>query len=217
MTEALASETACIDLPLQTRADVRLQAETIDAEARTVEVVWSTGATVRRRDLWTGKRYDEMLSLDPRHVDLSRLNGGAPLLNTHGAFDLVNVIGVVERAWITKGSDGHEGRAESASALAMASSRCGRTSAEASSATSRSAMSSAPTRLANRTARCRSGGRSTGSRWSCRRCRSAPMAAPAFARARVSRPAASSGRRGRTASTGRRTPSNRRAQTWINR
>ena len=111
MTEALASETACIDLPLQTRADVRLQAETIDAEARTVEVVWSTGATVRRRDLWTGKRYDEMLSLDPRHVDLSRLNGGAPLLNTHGAFDLVNVIGVVERAWITKGSDGHEGRA----------------------------------------------------------------------------------------------------------
>jgi hypothetical protein len=32
-----------IDLPLQTRADVRLQAETIDAEARTVEVVWSTG------------------------------------------------------------------------------------------------------------------------------------------------------------------------------
>ena len=40
-----------VDLPLQTRADVRLQAESIDAEARTVEVVWSTGATVRRRDL----------------------------------------------------------------------------------------------------------------------------------------------------------------------
>lgn len=100
-----------IDLPLQTRADVRLQAETIDAEARTVEVVWSTGAAVRRRDLWTGKRYDEVLSLDPRHVDLSRLNGGAPLLNTHGAFDLTGVIGVVERAWIMKSGDGYEGRA----------------------------------------------------------------------------------------------------------
>ncbi|MBK8211472.1 MAG: Mu-like prophage major head subunit gpT family protein [Rhodospirillales bacterium] len=100
-----------IDLPLQTRADVRLQGESIDAEARTVEVVWSTGAAVRRRDLWTGKRYDEVLSLDPRHVDLSRLNGGAPLLNTHGAFDLAGVIGVVERAWIAKNGDGYEGRA----------------------------------------------------------------------------------------------------------
>ena len=84
----MTTEENIIDLPLQTRADVRLQSETIDAEARTVEVLWSTGATVRRRDLWTGKRYDEALSLDPRHVDLSRLNSGAPLLNAHGAFDL---------------------------------------------------------------------------------------------------------------------------------
>ena len=61
--------------------------------------------------LWTGKRYDEVLSLDPRHVDLSRLNSGAPLLNAHGAFDLANVIGVVERAWIASGSDSYEGRA----------------------------------------------------------------------------------------------------------
>ena len=111
MTEALATETACIDLPLQTRADVRLQSETIDAEARTVEVVWSTGAAVRRTDLWTGKRYDEVLSLDPRHVDLSRLNSGAPLLNAHGAFDLANVIGVVERAWIARSEGAYEGRA----------------------------------------------------------------------------------------------------------
>jgi hypothetical protein len=100
-----------IDLPLQTRADVRLQPDTIDAEARSVEVVWSTGATVRRRDLWTGKRYDEVLSLDPRHVDLSRLNSGAPLLNTHDAFDLAGVIGVVERAWIARSNDSYEGRA----------------------------------------------------------------------------------------------------------
>src|SRR5512147_2569723 len=100
-----------IDLPLQTRADVRLEPDTIDAEARTVEVVWSTGAMVRRTDLWTGKRYDEVLSLDPRHVDLSRLNSGAPLLNTHGAFDLAGVIGVVERAWITKSNSSCEGRA----------------------------------------------------------------------------------------------------------
>ena len=142
----MTTEENIIDLPLQTRADVRLQPETIDAEARTVEVLWSTGATVRRRDLWTGKRYDEVLSLDPRHVDLSRLNSGAPLLNAHGAFDLANVIGVVERAWIARSSDSYEGRAPSASALATTSSRCGRTSAPASSATSRSATPSAPTR-----------------------------------------------------------------------
>lgn len=111
MTDALATETACIDLPLQTRADVRLQPDTIDAEARTVEVVWSTGATVRRRDLWTGKRHDELLSLEPAHVDLSRLNNGAPLLNTHGAFDLAGVIGVVERAWIARAGETYEGRA----------------------------------------------------------------------------------------------------------
>jgi phage major head subunit gpT-like protein len=85
--------------------------ETAQPEARTVEVVWSTGAAVRRRDPWTGKRYDEVLSLDPAHVDLSRLGNGAPLLNTHGAFDLDDVIGVVERAWIAKSGDAFEGRA----------------------------------------------------------------------------------------------------------
>jgi phage major head subunit gpT-like protein len=107
----VATEENVIDLPLQTRADVRLEPDTVNAEARTVEVVWSTGAMVRRTDLWTGKRYDEVLSLDPRHVDLSRLNSGAPLLNTHGAFDLDGVIGVVERAWIASSNDSYQGRA----------------------------------------------------------------------------------------------------------
>lgn len=100
-----------IELPLQTRADVRLAPDTIDAKARTVELVWSTGAPVRRRDLFTGRRYDEVLSLDPAHVDLSRLNAGAPLLNAHGAYTLLNVLGVVERAWIADGTDGPQGRA----------------------------------------------------------------------------------------------------------
>ena len=100
-----------IDLPLQTRADVRLMPESVDAERRTVELVWSTGAAVRRRDPWTGKRYDEVLSLEETHVDLSRLNGGAPLLNTHGAWDLRDVIGVVERAWIAREGEALVGRA----------------------------------------------------------------------------------------------------------
>ncbi len=111
MTEVQPNEAACIDLPLQTRADVRLQAGTIDAEARTVEVLWSTGAPVRRRDPFTGRRYDEVLSLEPAHVDLSRLNAGAPLLNAHGAYNLLNVLGVIERAWIARAGDAFEGRA----------------------------------------------------------------------------------------------------------
>lgn len=108
---ALFSGAESIDLPLQTRADVRLQPDTIDAQARTVELVWSTGAPVRRRDFFTGRRYDEVLSLDPAHVDLSRLNAGAPLLNAHGAYNLLNVLGVVERAWIVMAGDTFEGRA----------------------------------------------------------------------------------------------------------
>jgi len=98
-----------VELPMQTR-QVRMLPETADAEARRIEVVWSTGAMVRRRDWLTGKRYDESLSLESSHVDLSRLNGGAPLLNSHGAFDLDKVIGVVENAWIDETSG--EGRAQ---------------------------------------------------------------------------------------------------------
>ena len=97
-----------VELPMQTR-QVRMLPETADGEVRRIEVVWSTGAKVRRRDWLTGKRYDESLSLEGSHVDLSRLNNGAPLLNSHGAFELDKVIGVVEKAWIDDAS--HEGRA----------------------------------------------------------------------------------------------------------
>ena len=87
--EEAAIEGHALELPMQTRS-VTLIPETAEPQARTVEVVWSTGAPVRRRDFRTGKRYDEVLSLDPAHVDLSRLANGAPLLNTHGAFDLAD-------------------------------------------------------------------------------------------------------------------------------
>lgn len=90
-------------LPMLTRA-APLAPGTIDEKARTVELVWSTGASVRRVDFWDDEYYDEELSLDPAHVDLSRLSAGAPLLNAHNAFDLAGQIGVVERAWIVDGA-----------------------------------------------------------------------------------------------------------------
>lgn len=62
----------------------------------TFDVIFSTGAAVERYDWMSGKRYIEKLSLDPAHVRLDRLNSGAPLLDSHGAYDLSSVIGVVE-------------------------------------------------------------------------------------------------------------------------
>lgn len=89
---------------LTTRA--ALQPETWNAEARTVEVVWTTGARGLRRSYFGDDFYEE-LEVSAGAVDLSRLNNGAPVLNSHDASGLGSVIGVVEKAWIV----GNEGRA----------------------------------------------------------------------------------------------------------
>jgi phage head maturation protease len=79
------------------------QPVTFDAEKRTVDVVFSAGAAVDRRDPWTGECWVEVLQISADAVDLSRLNAGAPVLNAHSAYDLGDVIGVVERAWVIDG------------------------------------------------------------------------------------------------------------------
>lgn len=89
---------------LQTRA--MFAPDTINESERTVEVVWTTGAQVRRAS-WSRGDYIEELSLAPGHVRLERLNNGAPLLDAHDSFSLRSQIGVVERAWL----NGSEGRA----------------------------------------------------------------------------------------------------------
>jgi ribosomal protein S25 len=83
-----------IDLPPLTRAADLLPAS-IDAAERTIDVVWSTGARVRRQPFF-GDPFDEELVMDPRAVRLERLNGGAPLLKVHDASALDSVIGSVE-------------------------------------------------------------------------------------------------------------------------
>jgi hypothetical protein len=82
-----------IDLPAFRRAADLLPA-TIDDADRSVDVVWSTGARVRRQPFF-GEPFDEELSMDPGHVRLERLNGGAPLLKVHDRFALESVIGSV--------------------------------------------------------------------------------------------------------------------------
>jgi len=92
------------DQLLRTRA--MFEPSTINVEERTVELVWTTGAQVKRAS-WSRGDYIEELSLQPGAVRLDRLNGGAPLLNSHSSYDLRDQIGVVLRAWL----DGAEGRA----------------------------------------------------------------------------------------------------------
>lgn len=87
---------------LMRRAD--LAPASADRDARTVEVIWSTGAPVRRRDM--AGQYVECLSLDPEAVDLSRLQG-ASVLDAHRQSAVRDVLGSVQSAAV----DGQRGTA----------------------------------------------------------------------------------------------------------
>jgi HK97 family phage major capsid protein len=69
----------------------RYQRDTINAEARTVELAFASEEPYRR---WFG---NEILDMAPGSADLSRLNGRGALLLNH---DPDQQIGVVERAWV---------------------------------------------------------------------------------------------------------------------
>lgn len=72
------------------------QPKSYDEKRNTMEVVWTTGARVKRSSFWDGDFYEE-LSLDKGAVNLERMNAGAPLLNNHGTWGggLRDIIGVV--------------------------------------------------------------------------------------------------------------------------
>lgn len=94
--------------PLSIRADV--QPQTIDQDARTVELIFTTGAPVQRFDWDTGKSYLETLSLEPDHVRLDRLNAGGPLLDSHSAWSVSDQLGAVVPGSVTLSKT--EGRAK---------------------------------------------------------------------------------------------------------
>lgn len=85
-------------LPLICRADIR--PNSFNAQARTVTVVWSTGAPVQRRD--ARGPYTEVLSLAPEHVNLGRLRD-ASVLDGHRQGGVRDVIGAVTEARIENG------------------------------------------------------------------------------------------------------------------
>lgn len=91
-----------VNLPLL-RMQAQLMQETFNAKDRTVEVVFYSGTRMPRYDLWNDKEYDLEFVMDEGACDLSRLNNGAPVCNSHSTYALSDVIGVVVKAWRQNG------------------------------------------------------------------------------------------------------------------
>ena len=88
-----------VQLPL---IDIRAAIASADKEARTIEIVFSTGKRGLRRG-WSGRYYEE-LEVSDRAIRMERINNGAaPFLKNHGSWagaTIEDQIGVVERAWV---------------------------------------------------------------------------------------------------------------------
>lgn len=84
-----------IRLPQMLR-DAEVRAGSFDEASNTIDVIWTTGATVRRVS-WIDGVYDEELIVSPNAVRLGRLNAGASFLDTHADFSLDDVLGNVVR------------------------------------------------------------------------------------------------------------------------
>lgn len=77
------------------RRDLTIRSETFDEAARTVDVVFTTGA---RRTMFSWERWayvEEELAVDGGAVRLDRINAGGPVLDSHQRYELRNQIGVV--------------------------------------------------------------------------------------------------------------------------
>jgi len=73
------------------------------AALATAEIVFTSGAQVKRYDYMRERFYMEELVVEPGAIRLDRLQRGAPLLNTHSNYDLSQVLGVVENPVIANG------------------------------------------------------------------------------------------------------------------
>jgi hypothetical protein len=104
----LSPERTSLDLPVQVRA-ASIQPGTFNEADGTVDVVWTTGARVRRYDWYTESQYEEELAVEPEAVDMSRFEAGTvQVLDGHRTYGGVNaILGIALRASIEKG----EGRA----------------------------------------------------------------------------------------------------------
>ena len=83
-----------VSLPLQTRL-AQIEETQGDAKDRIFNVIFTTGATVRKYSFFQDEMYDEELVVSDTSVRLGRLNAGAPVLDTHSDTALENIKGVV--------------------------------------------------------------------------------------------------------------------------
>ena len=69
----------------------------LDVAGRSIDVIWTTGAQVRRLGFWDDEPWLEELSLAPGAVDLARLNARGPVLDSHQSYMGVRaILGAVE-------------------------------------------------------------------------------------------------------------------------
>lgn len=80
--------------PDLTMRAAELAPASFDAADSTVDLVWTTGADVRRISYRDGP-YIERLVVSAAAIRLGRLNAGAPFLNAHASGDLADIIGAV--------------------------------------------------------------------------------------------------------------------------
>lgn len=91
-------------LQAEVRSFVRAQAtDSAGSPLATAELVFTTGAAVRRYDYWRDRAYYEVLSTEPGAIRLERLERGAPLLDSHMAWSLSAMLGVVDSPSIDGG------------------------------------------------------------------------------------------------------------------
>ena len=94
------------DAPPATTPDTATRSEgdaAAQAPAARFEIVFTTGAPVKRYDWANGRYYLEQLEVSEQAIDLSRLERGAPLLNTHSNWSLEDQLGVCDQPEIRNG------------------------------------------------------------------------------------------------------------------
>lgn len=74
--------------------EVEVRADTVNQEDRTVEVVWSTGAAVKRYS-WDEGYYMEELSMEPKAIRMTRFKTGMSLLDSHDNWSMAARLGTV--------------------------------------------------------------------------------------------------------------------------
>lgn len=84
----------------------QFEPNSFNQEKRTVDVIFSSGAQVKRMPFMDEPFFEE-LSLSPDSVRLERFQNGAPVLDSHSQFRIKDVLGVVENPTV----NGQEGRA----------------------------------------------------------------------------------------------------------